>query len=264
MASVSVISQTSHSIWCHLCQKYGEGLYVLHPEIGNSRLLQCRDCQSDFVEKSGQNVESFLSPESNRAVADLSSSTISYIRPQPMAPTARHYQTTLSHSHFVRHIPDRYPGPNSSEAYERILRIRADPSPLLLGIDSLRLTARYRRLMHTLTLSDTATNGSLSDATLERLPRIQVTAGTDTEALGGSCGICQEPFEAGDTVVRLQCGHCFKEEGALFWLRTRDTCPVCRVKIHDEFADESVTGERASPIDLSLFNHHEIGITPVP
>ena len=43
------------------------------------------------------------------------------------------------------------------------------------------------------------------------------------------CIICRDTFEIGSTVIRMPfCSHCFHEECGLQWLKSHNTCPVCR------------------------------------
>ena len=43
------------------------------------------------------------------------------------------------------------------------------------------------------------------------------------------CSVCCEPLQKSETVVQLPgCGHIFREECALRWLKSHNTCPFCR------------------------------------
>lgn len=86
-------------------------------------------------------------------------------------------------------------------------------------------------LMHYLLMNESSRPGAppLAQTVMEKLPR-------RTENLEelGECSISQEPFVFGDVAVCLPCGHNFKEEAILPWLRMHDTCPVCRVSLGDQ------------------------------
>lgn len=256
-------SNERYNIWCHSCRKYEYGILINHPEISGESLLTCFDCQSHFVERAGQNIELFLENRGDGTI--LSSSPYTNIAESSPHPNVNRHPVFITPQrnspllYMIRHM--RYPGPHSTENETESDLSRQSVSTL--GIDSLRLITRYRQLLHILSHMGTATSNHLNDEALGRLNRLTVTSDTDINNLGGLCGISQEPFEGGDLVIRLQCGHCFKEEGIITWLRTRDTCPVCRVRVTDEYRDETATRDHTSPVDLSLFNHH-IGISPVP
>ena len=51
----------------------------------------------------------------------------------------------------------------------------------------------------------------------------------------GDCAICQEEFKVGDIMVPLPCNdihpHIFHKDCISPWVRSHDTCPVCRGKI---------------------------------
>ncbi|OMJ91272.1 hypothetical protein SteCoe_6253 [Stentor coeruleus] len=47
-----------------------------------------------------------------------------------------------------------------------------------------------------------------------------------------TCAICQEDYDVGETLKKLQCGHIYHENCLKPWFRVKDTCPVCRVPFH--------------------------------
>jgi hypothetical protein len=71
-----------------------------------------------------------------------------------------------------------------------------------------------------------------SEALITNLPRIQITADNYSEHVG-ECSISQEQFEIGDEIVALPCGHRYKEEAIIQWLKMHNSCPVCRIPIED-------------------------------
>lgn len=48
------------------------------------------------------------------------------------------------------------------------------------------------------------------------------------------CQVCQFPYEEGDVLRRLPCGHCFHKDCVDSWLETKDTCAFCRKSIVDK------------------------------
>lgn len=249
-------------VWCHSCRKYERGDFIPSQEVPEGRLLICKECHGEFVEIEGQNVEAYLSPSTNATTSSSSTSSNFHRLPHfVVEQTEGRYPTHTSQ--ILRPTIYRYPTPSSTGPLHTYTA--RNPTQLTLGIDALRLVAHYQRLIHSLSRmgGQSISPPHLDEGALARLPRITVSADTDTEALGGLCSICQEPFVVGDTLVRLHCGHTFKEAGIIPWLRTHDTCPVCRTKIHEESTQESVTSENVSSIQLDDYSHH-VGVTPLP
>lgn len=97
----------------------------------------------------------------------------------------------------------------------------------------------FEDLLHRLLTSEASHAGAppASEECLKSLPRVLVDPHTDLAALGGGCGILHEPFEPGDVVVSLRCGHSYREAAILTWLRAHDTCPVCRSRVSEDSAE---------------------------
>jgi hypothetical protein len=56
--------------------------------------------------------------------------------------------------------------------------------------------------------------------------------GNDCDA---KCLICQCPYELGDTLRKLPCGHCFHATSCVDqWLMSKDFCPYCRSPLENE------------------------------
>ena len=66
---------------------------------------------------------------------------------------------------------------------------------------------------------------------VSRLPRVVGGARAGDEDTG--CPVCLADMEApeGATLREMPCGHRFHEACLLEWLRTKHTCPVCRVAL---------------------------------
>jgi hypothetical protein len=45
------------------------------------------------------------------------------------------------------------------------------------------------------------------------------------------CSICQEPFQEGETVMKLHCRHLYHQDCVQSWLSSHNTCPLCRVEM---------------------------------
>lgn len=64
----------------------------------------------------------------------------------------------------------------------------------------------------------------------------------DASGAGGAdsildCAVCQEPYEAGEEVIRLPCGHLFHGTCILPWLDKHNSCPVCRSELPTDNAE---------------------------
>ena len=46
-----------------------------------------------------------------------------------------------------------------------------------------------------------------------------------------NCCICQNEIELGNETVLLPCGHMYHWDCCLQWLKTNNTCPICRFEI---------------------------------
>lgn len=64
-------------------------------------------------------------------------------------------------------------------------------------------------------------------ATASALRRIQ-TKSVDRRMVGEVCAVCQDKFETGQQVSCLRCEHTFHKNCLGPWLRSNNTCPVCR------------------------------------
>lgn len=95
--------------------------------------------------------------------------------------------------------------------------------------------ADFERLLHHVLMNESSHAGvpPASEDTISRLHRVALSSET-IESEKGECSISQEAFVEGDVVVTLPCGHRYKEEPIVHWLRMHSTCPVCRVNLTDE------------------------------
>mmetsp|Transcript_1610 Transcript_1610/g.3708 ORF Transcript_1610/g.3708 Transcript_1610/m.3708 type:complete len:346 (-) Transcript_1610:166-1203(-) len=72
---------------------------------------------------------------------------------------------------------------------------------------------------------------------------------------GDHCSVCHSVFCAGETVTQLHCKHCFHGDCITPWLRSHNSCPVCRRQLPREPQPEA-----------SVNSHHvedeQSGISP--
>lgn len=64
---------------------------------------------------------------------------------------------------------------------------------------------------------------------LQRMESAKVTAAMELK--GEVCTVCLSPLKVGEYANRLPCKHIFHGECLMPWLRTNNTCPVCRQEV---------------------------------
>lgn len=81
-------------------------------------------------------------------------------------------------------------------------------------------------------------NGSepVKDKTLSRLKKFKLTSKYCKKDKNGkielpNCCICLSEIEKGKETILLPCGHMFHSKCCLSWLKTNNTCPMCRFEI---------------------------------
>jgi E3 ubiquitin-protein ligase RNF115/126 len=92
--------------------------------------------------------------------------------------------------------------------------------------------AQFEQFLHHILMNESSHSGAppASENVIESLQKVTMEQESNIASYGECC-ISQEPFEIGDVVVCLPCGHNYKEEPIVHWLKMHNTCPVCRVKI---------------------------------
>ena len=69
---------------------------------------------------------------------------------------------------------------------------------------------------------------------LNELPETQIEDVTKLDPEKKNCIICLEDFKNGDKAIILPCIHIFHTECIKNWLKTQDTCPICKFKLTGE------------------------------
>lgn len=92
--------------------------------------------------------------------------------------------------------------------------------------------AQFEQFLHHILMNENSHQGAppASQEMLENLVRHTVKSEDDIK-LFGECCISQESFEPGEIVVSLPCGHNYKEDPIIQWLKLHSTCPVCRIEM---------------------------------
>jgi len=65
----------------------------------------------------------------------------------------------------------------------------------------------------------------------DSLPRVVVTKEDQLDATNSKCAVCLEEFRTGARATRMFCGHLFCTACIREWLRTANTCPICRFEL---------------------------------
>jgi Zn finger protein HypA/HybF involved in hydrogenase expression len=91
---------------------------------------------------------------------------------------------------------------------------------------------QLEQLLHHILMNETSQPGAApaNDVLIGSLNREVVSSESDITRMG-ECSITQDKFEIGETAVALSCGHTFKEESIVQWLKMHSTCPTCRVVV---------------------------------
>jgi hypothetical protein len=71
-------------------------------------------------------------------------------------------------------------------------------------------------------------NPPASQRAMDSLPKVEVTNDNINKFKDITCNICLEGFQLGNILRVLECNHEFHENCIITWLKSRNTCPVCR------------------------------------
>ena len=66
---------------------------------------------------------------------------------------------------------------------------------------------------------------------LNNLPETQIEDVSKLDQEKKNCVICLEDFKNGDKAIILPCIHIFHNNCIKFWLKTKNTCPICKFKL---------------------------------
>ena len=69
---------------------------------------------------------------------------------------------------------------------------------------------------------------------LNELPETQIEDVNKLDPEKKNCIICLEDFKNGDKAIILPCIHLFHNECIKNWLKTQNTCPICKYKLTGE------------------------------
>jgi Ring finger domain len=267
-------SQQSPNFYCHICAQNVSTR--LNPSNAEE---ECCQCAGTFVERLGQGVEEFLSPvqlesqsrstqrrarsRSQRRRGDAPSEPSTIIEDiisvpgqnggsvgiviRQSIPVSAGFGTSRGH-------PFAGPAHNIGEMLFGALSghhgfgerdfgrsgVGRGPGGFLFGGGS------FEDFLHHILMSEPSHAGAppASERTINALTREVVTEETNLQRLGECC-ISQEAFQLGETAVQLPCGHAYKQEPIVQWLKMHNTCPVCRVSLPDSGTEENTDARPA-------------------
>ena len=89
---------------------------------------------------------------------------------------------------------------------------------------------QFNNLVNILMSMDTGSNSHppASERAINNLKKIEVNENNINNYKNITCNICLDNFEIGNTLRILECNHEFHEECILTWLKSNNTCPICR------------------------------------
>ena len=67
-----------------------------------------------------------------------------------------------------------------------------------------------------------------SERAINNLKKVEVSELNINDYKNITCNICLENFEVGNVLLILECSHEFHEKCIITWLKTNNTCPICR------------------------------------
>ena len=71
-------------------------------------------------------------------------------------------------------------------------------------------------------------NPPASQRAIDNLPKIEINKDNINQFKDITCNICLEGFQLSNILRVLECKHEFHEKCIITWLKSRNTCPVCR------------------------------------
>ncbi len=74
---------------------------------------------------------------------------------------------------------------------------------------------------------------------LNELPETQIEDVNKLDPEKKNCIICLEDFKNGDKAIILPCIHLFHTNCIKNWLKTQNTCPICKFKLTGENINSS-------------------------
>lgn len=103
-------------------------------------------------------------------------------------------------------------------------------------------------------------NESMRDA----LPRVIVTKEDQLDATNSKCAVCLDDYKIGTRATRMLCGHLFCTNCIREWLRTANSCPVCRFELVTDNEEYEVGRVQRMKGRITRLKDCELGMMRVP
>ena len=237
--------------WCFSCNKEWQIIKTI--EEGDEVYL-CSSCKNSFVEEIEDNNNQTQAPQnqpqiqSNRRI----NITINNNNYQTSINNNRNHQDQYKYGmdNTFLFLPStvNYVQTNDDDIYPNIVdSVLSLISPgVNTLINSLNLNDTYNNLVsflnnhnndfqfnnlvNILMSMDMGSNSHppASERAINNLKKIEVNENNINNYKNITCNICLDNFEIGNTLRILECNHEFHEECILTWLKSNNTCPICR------------------------------------
>jgi len=109
------------------------------------------------------------------------------------------------------------------------LRLRDQHSDLRLDVDNMS----YEELLALEDRIGNVSTGLTAEAVAEKLKRscyssLDVVGAQFSQEYDTKCSICQEEYEDGDKLGKIECGHSYHALCIQQWLVQKNQCPICK------------------------------------
>lgn len=206
-------TRTFHYFWCQTCQRA-----VRIPSSANPNFSSCPFCSHQ------------LHLELDITRPSLLMNTPPNLQPSPIPLLMRERNARLNRT--VQRFEETEQGPNSQTWI------------------TLRFARPARPQRHIPGAPDDNSPPPAEDSAIEGLPTVQVTEAQLTS--DPNCAICKDEFQLEMEVKELPCKHFYHSDCITPWLRTHNTCPICRHEMPSASSSSSFYNYRE---DFSHFDY---------
>ena len=237
--------------WCFSCNKECQIIKAI--EEGDEVYL-CSSCKNSFVEEIEDNNNQTQAPQNQQQIQSNRriNITINNNNYQTSINNNRNHQDQYKYGmdNTFLFLPStvNYVQTNDDDIYPNIVdSVLSLISPgVNTLINSLNLNDTYNNLVsflnnhnndfqfnnlvNILMSMDMGSNSHppASERAINNLKKIEVNENNINNYKNITCNICLDNFEIGNTLRILECNHEFHEECILTWLKSNNTCPICR------------------------------------
>lgn len=232
--------ESEYYYWCFICKK---GCNVMEENDG----LHCEFCNSTFVEEIDRlerdRPENFI-PENRQNHQNSSQSNLG--SRNSVGSFSIQLITGLNggiiHSNFGSNqnqfTTQTFSNNNSNNFFSNFLQG-------FMGTDTTNFLGRhtndlpFENLLNFLMMNDPNRYGNppASKKILESIKIDKLTDNSSEIKNQSNCLVCLEDFQVEESVIKLDCKHCFHDNCLKDWLNKHNTCPVCRLELETDDID---------------------------